>query len=443
MQSGPFRIVEHVTPCQHIREYPRATAEEQETPFQLSVKQYIPLDNPNPERGDITILGAHANGFPKELYEPLWEELHARSKKHGFRIRSVWIADVAHQGRSGVLNENDLGNDPSWMDHPRDLLHFINLKRAEMPQPIMGIAHSLGGNHLINLSLLHPRLITSLILLDPVVHRLQAPGEEHTFHTKECHVPLTTAASTYRRDIWPSRKAAAEALKKSKFYQSWDPRVLDRWIRYGLRDLPTAIHPLDDHTSDSNSKGRISEETPVTLTTSLHQEVFTFSRPSYDTNNGDPINRLSYPDFDEDTTGGHPFYRPEPPMTFAMLPHLRPSVFYVFADKSDMCLPKICQDKLDATGVGVGGSGGVAAGRVKSVLMKNVGHLIAMEAVGEAADRAAEWIESEIQRWKADDKTFRDEWSKKSKIEKVTIDDEWKKHIGPPKDSGKRPKPKI
>jgi hypothetical protein len=47
----------------------------------------------------------------KELYEPLWEELHARSKVNGFRIRSIWITDVAQQGASGVLNEQLLGND--------------------------------------------------------------------------------------------------------------------------------------------------------------------------------------------------------------------------------------------------------------------------------------------------------------------------------------------
>lgn len=64
MSSSPFRIVEHVVPSQHIREYPGATANGQET-LNLAVKQYIPLDNPNPQPGDVTILGAHANGFPK------------------------------------------------------------------------------------------------------------------------------------------------------------------------------------------------------------------------------------------------------------------------------------------------------------------------------------------------------------------------------------------
>lgn len=47
----------------------------------------------------------------QELYEPLWEEIHARSKANGFRIRSIWMADVAHQGQSSVINEDLLGND--------------------------------------------------------------------------------------------------------------------------------------------------------------------------------------------------------------------------------------------------------------------------------------------------------------------------------------------
>lgn len=143
-----FNIVEHTVPCQHIREYARAASSSQESVFHLAVKQYIPKDNPNPRPSDVTIIGAHANAFPKELYEPLWDDIHARSKEHGFRIRSIWIADVAQQGQSSVLNEQLLGNDPGWFDHPRDLLHMINMKRDLMPRPIIGIGHSMGGSHL-------------------------------------------------------------------------------------------------------------------------------------------------------------------------------------------------------------------------------------------------------------------------------------------------------
>lgn len=37
----------------------------------------------------------------------------------------------------------------SWFDHPRDLLNLVNLKRDEMPRPIVGIGHSMGGAHLL------------------------------------------------------------------------------------------------------------------------------------------------------------------------------------------------------------------------------------------------------------------------------------------------------
>lgn len=50
---------------QHIREYPRATSHSQEEPIRIAIKQYIPKDNLNPQSGDVTIIGAHANGFPK------------------------------------------------------------------------------------------------------------------------------------------------------------------------------------------------------------------------------------------------------------------------------------------------------------------------------------------------------------------------------------------
>jgi hypothetical protein len=49
--------------------------------------------------------------IPKEMYEPLWEDLHARSKENGFKIRGIWIADLAQEGASGALNERLLGND--------------------------------------------------------------------------------------------------------------------------------------------------------------------------------------------------------------------------------------------------------------------------------------------------------------------------------------------
>lgn len=64
-----FRVQDHVLDASYIREYPRALADEEETDLKVSVKQYTPLDNSSPRTGDITIIGGHANGFPK-VYHP-------------------------------------------------------------------------------------------------------------------------------------------------------------------------------------------------------------------------------------------------------------------------------------------------------------------------------------------------------------------------------------
>lgn len=274
---------------------------------------------------------------------------------------------------------------------------------------------------------MHPRLLHTLVLLDPVVQRHATQLDGLKPQESRRVIPQTTQLSTHRRDIWPSRKAAADGFKRSPFYQAWDARVLDRWVKYGLRDLPTAIHPLNEGIPDPSNP-------PVTLRTPLHQEVATFSRPNYHhiPGSGAPVNRLTHPDLDADHPDSYPFYRSEPAQIFAQLPHLRPSVLYIFGGKSDMCPPAMRADKLANTGTGLGGSGGVAAGRVREVFLEDFGHLLAQEAVNECADAAVTWLVPELQRWGDEEEGFRRAWGRKSKIEKMTIDAEWLAHVPTP-----------
>lgn len=116
MSSAFFRTETHLVDSSHIRQYPHALIDEQEDVLQLAVKQYTPLNNLSPHPGDVTIIAAHANGVGKELYEPLWDELLNLSvRSNAFRIRNIWMADVAWQGESGVLNEHKLGNDREYL----------------------------------------------------------------------------------------------------------------------------------------------------------------------------------------------------------------------------------------------------------------------------------------------------------------------------------------
>jgi hypothetical protein len=55
---------------------------------------------------------------------------------------------------------------------------------------------------------------------------------------------------------------------------------------------------------------------------------------------------------------------------------------------------------------------------VKEVLLEGHGHLLPQEAPSKCADAAAEWIETEITRWKTDEMTLMKGWAEKNPREK-------------------------
>ncbi|KAL2755994.1 hypothetical protein ACRALDRAFT_1064030 [Sodiomyces alcalophilus JCM 7366] len=425
--SSVFTIKGHIIDASHIREFPRGLANSQEDVLQLAVKEYIPKDNPNPQPGDVTILGAHANGFPKELYEALWEDLHAHARRQGFRIRSILIADAAWQGYSGILNEDKLGNDPGWLDHPRDMLHLVNTLRP--PRPLVGIGHSFGGNAIANLALSHPRLFTAVVLLDPVISKWSASARGSVSASP-------AASSARRRDLWPSREAAAASFRRNPFYSAWDPRVLDSWVKHGLRETPTPRY------SGETDAGK------VTLTTTKDQEVFTYFRPSwnaYDTQGKKLLRPELVPDMDPTLNERYytfPVYRAEGASTLARLPNMRAPVLYIFGADSELSTPELREEKMRATGVGVGGSGGKAKGKAEEVTLEGRGHLIPMEVPDTCAEHAARWIAKELQVWKAEQAEY-EAWAKGSREEKTTLTDEWQRHLGRPERPDSKGKAKI
>lgn len=273
----------------------------------------------------------------------------------------------------------------SWIDHSLDLLLMVN--HFQLPRPIMGIGHSMGGNELVGLSLMHPRLFCGLILIDPVISSLRNKGNF-----------LPAFASSRRRNVWPSRAVAESSFRKAPFYKTWDPRVLELWLTHGLRD-------------DPSTKGQ------VILRTTRDNEVHSFVRPMVrpPLEKGGPLrppNRTSHPDFDfidpVSLVGAPQLYRPEPMMIYQRLPNLRPPVLYIFGLKSELSIPLARAGKMATTGTGPGGSGGNFEGRVKEVLL-DVGHLIPMEMPVQTAEASAKWMVDELAIWRKQEEETREE----------------------------------
>lgn len=51
------------------------------------------------------------------------------------------------------------------------------------------------------------------------------------------------SGSVNRRDIWPSREEAYKLLKARPAWKVWDDRVLQIYVKDGMRPLPTADYP--------------------------------------------------------------------------------------------------------------------------------------------------------------------------------------------------------
>lgn len=188
--------------------------------------------------------------------------------------------------------------------------------------------------------------------------------------------------------------------------------MLDRWIEHGVRPVSAA---------DDGAGGEGAGE-EVTLTTSKHQETFTYIRPSwpaYDAAGARLVRPDAAPDLDPSPQGHptFPFYRPEGPSTMARLPSLRPAALYVVGVRSAMAAPDICRDRVARTG------------RVREVRHPDRGHLIPMEDPRFCAAHAADWATAVLDQWWAEERRF-DDWARRPPADKVTVGDDFRRHLG-------------
>ncbi|KAK5172659.1 uncharacterized protein LTR77_002779 [Saxophila tyrrhenica] len=403
MPFTKFQIKTRVFPGQHIRNYPGATRTKEEEVQYLEVKQYTPLTNLDPQEGDITILATCATGFPKEMYEPLWDELLTHCSTQGLRIRSIWCLDKSDHGGSGILNELTQGDDPSYFDLARDILLMTNTFREHMTLPLVGIGHSMGATALLEVARIHPRLFSSLVLTDPIIgSEMKMVGATYTF------------MSSRRPDLWDSRKEAENMFRSAKPLKAWDARVMDLWLQYGLRETPTLLYP---------------EPGKVTLRMPKTQEVWNYARsyfdgPPEDASDPPERSRIKYPDALEWIADVHPFYRSEGMAAWDHLPQIRCSVLYLFPAGSPLSTKESMGEKVARTGSVVGGSGGTPYGRTAREMLQGSGHLAPFEKPGDCAEKAVEWLARDIKAWQrrtAFEKKNRDDKS----ITQIALSEEW------------------
>lgn len=386
-----FDVIEHEVLSTYVREYSGATILNQEERLYLPVKQYVVKHaSANASKGKlppVTIIACGSAGTPKEAYEPIWEDLYEQSQQVGFTIGSIWMADPVNQGKGELMNAGKLGDDPSWMDHTRDLFTMINQFRDQMPRPLIGIGHSAGGTQLANLAFMHPRLLSSIIFLDPAI--LKTPPVHFREH------PFFHKFILGRPKSWPSRSQAEASIVKWPNYASWDQRCLQRFFEHGLIEC----QPSSESTQ---------EERPVSFVTSIAQEIHFLGRRPMAEKQADgtmKLDRDAAPDLDP-LDADDRLYRHEMRATWNMLPELRPSAKFILGGRSYLPQHEV-REGIRLCGTGQSGSGGIEKGRVASVMFKRGSHFFPVEMVDQTAKECATWIKAEVEKWADQEQKWR------------------------------------
>lgn len=263
---------------------------------------------------------------------------------------------------------------------------------------------------------MHPRLLTSLILFEPFVHQGRSQKENWWIFLR-----------AKQKDVWASRAQAT--TKTAKALAAWDPRVRERFAQYAFRELPTGLYPT--------AKPSTGSDKPVALTTPIAQEVATYLRPNlnyhreqgpYDKSNS-AIPRhdsLFVPDVVGPREHEKGYYRPEGIIVWNLLPHLRPGTLVLSGAKSVLSTSGDQERAVARIGIGAGGSGGVADGRVRHVTLQS-GHMVPFEKVNEAAGEMVGWIARERQRWEENERRIEEGWRGLAVNERIGLSREWKR----------------
>jgi pimeloyl-ACP methyl ester carboxylesterase len=404
----PLEIIPHIVPVAPYREYPQAIIDERKG-VRIAVKQYIPrqastsVNTTDP----ITIIAAGGLGFFKELYEPLFAEICQQAQIVGVNIRAIWIADMFNMGESAQANRNNLGCDPAWIDHSRDLWGVVNHFREEMPKPIVGLGHSMGCNQLVCLSSWHPTLFHSLAFIEPGIDPkyggdMICPWRFQTLQLKEC---------------WSDRAEAEARLVKFHKAQTWDEKTSARLKHYGIwRDLQGTGEDWRFATSKHQLVSMLGRHNPMKIGLGPGGiDEMTLEQ------------RELIPDSDPDSWNEGSFYLSELKRAWESLPGVRPWVLYINGGKSPIFgCPRTRDERASRTGIGVGGNGGVRLGAVKQIIVEDGEHgMVFDHNICIVAGHVVDWFVQESERWMGGHRKRLDTWQKKTLEEQQRVRDEY------------------
>jgi len=158
--------------------------------------------------GDPEFLFLHANGFCKETWQPVIDELG--------RPGSVSIDQPGHGGSDAPPKPYD------WWDFGRSCLAVIDKLGMERP---IGVGHSSGAAALAMAEILQPGTFERLVLIEPII-------KPPPYRRRDDH-PLV-ATTMRRRVAFGSYEEALDAYRGRGPFAQWEERAIVSYVQHGF-----------------------------------------------------------------------------------------------------------------------------------------------------------------------------------------------------------------
>ncbi|KIN97917.1 hypothetical protein M404DRAFT_867768 [Pisolithus tinctorius Marx 270] len=218
-------------------------------PLWNCVNRYVRTCRRGTVNTGLTLFLAHANGFPKEIWETMLRSL--LDSPAAPLVDEVWSFEAVQHGDSALVNAENLSGIFDTQDNARDIANFLLYYLPDETTPtalptqlsrisqatsdarkehgyrqrkLVVVGHSFGGVTSVLAALNFPKLFSSLILVDPVIFNYGC----HDLGFKLARDALM------RRDTWCSREEALRLFGQRSFFTSWHPDVLKLYVDYGL-----------------------------------------------------------------------------------------------------------------------------------------------------------------------------------------------------------------
>ncbi|KAJ1925667.1 hypothetical protein IWQ60_004408 [Tieghemiomyces parasiticus] len=154
----------------------------------------------------------------------------------------------------------------TWTSFAHDIIDITEQIRSN--STMVGIGHSFGASSLLIAQLLRPDIFDAIFAVEPVLAFAEG------FHGHKYELTLR------RRAVWNSKAHAIKYFTKHPFFATWDPRVLQIFLRHGLSPATTA-----SQTTKAEGKGNetVAITTASAATTTTAVQLKCQPRDEYET----------------------------------------------------------------------------------------------------------------------------------------------------------------